>query len=188
MARRDGAPDPALSPPALDGTDLRILACLVDDARLSHRALAREIGMSQSAISERIARLEETRVIRGYRAMVDFGVLGLPMSVFVGIQSDQGGEQRRLAEELLAMPEVESVDLVMGPMDLMVRLRVRDQEDLRRFFFDQLPPLRGIHRTESFMSLETFEPPNFTKGVLERIRGLLARALPRRTEPPGRRG
>ena len=57
MARRDSAvPDPVPPPAALDETDVRILACLVEDARLSQRALAREIGMSQPAISERIAR------------------------------------------------------------------------------------------------------------------------------------
>jgi Lrp/AsnC family transcriptional regulator, leucine-responsive regulatory protein len=188
LTRRDSAlPDPAPPQAALDETDLRILACLAEDARLSQRALAREIGMSQPAISERIARLEEMGVIRGYRALLDFGALGWPNSVFVGIQTDQGGEQRRLAKELLAMPEVESVDLVMGPVDLMVRLRVRDQEHLRRFFFDLLPPLKGIHRTESYMSLETFEQPNFTKGLLERIGRPLARFSARRNEQPARR-
>lgn len=188
MARRDSAvPDPVPPPAALDETDVRILACLVEDARLSQRALAREIGMSQPAISERIARLEEMGVIRGYRALLDLGALGWPTSVFVGIQTDQGGEQRRLAKELLAMPEVESVDLVMGPVDLMVKLRVRDQEHLRRFFFDLLPPLQGVHRTESYMSLETFEQPNFQKGLLERIRRPLARLSARRSEQPARR-
>jgi Lrp/AsnC family transcriptional regulator, leucine-responsive regulatory protein len=162
VTRRDSVlPDPAPPRAALDETDLRILACLVEDARLSQRALAREIGMSQTTISERIARLEEMGVIRRYSALLDFSMLGWPTSVFVGIQTDQGGEQRRLAKELLAMPEVESVDLVMGPVDLMVRLRVRDQE--------------------------TFEQPNFTKGLLERIRRPLAREPARRNEQPGRR-
>jgi Lrp/AsnC family transcriptional regulator, leucine-responsive regulatory protein len=188
VTRRDSVlPDPAPPRAALDETDLRILACLVEDARLSQRALAREIGMSQTTISERIARLEEMGVIRRYSALLDFNILGWPTSVFVGIQTDQGGEQRRLAKELLAMPEVESVDLVMGPVDLMVRLRVRDQEHLRRFFFDLLPPLNGIHRTESYMSLETFEQPNFTKGLLERVRRPVSRVLARRNEQPDRR-
>jgi hypothetical protein len=64
----------------------------------------------------------------------------------------------------------------------MVRLRTRDQEHLRRFFFDFLPPLQGIHRSESYMSLETFEQPNFTRGLLERIRRPLARLSTRRGE------
>lgn len=154
----------------LDETDLRIIECLVDDARLSQRALARMIGMSPPAVSERIARLEEASVIRGYRAVLDYVALHRSMTVFVGIQSVQGEDQRKLAEQLLAMPEVESVDIVIGPMDLMVRLRVRDQEHLRDVFFDQLLPLPGIRRTESFVSLENMEPPNFPKGVLQHIR------------------
>ena len=157
-------------PEGLDDVDLAIVSLLSEDARLSQRALARRIGMSPAAVSERIARLEDTGVVEGYRAKLSYSALDRAMTVFVGIQSVQGENQRRLADELLALPVVESVDVVMGPMDLMVRLRVRDQAHLRDVFFDDILSLSGVHRTESFISLESMEAENFGRQVVDSMR------------------
>jgi Lrp/AsnC family leucine-responsive transcriptional regulator len=154
-------------PDGLDDTDLQILSLLAEDARYSQRALARSIGMSPAAVSERIARLEHAGVILGYQARLSFVALDRSMTVFVGITCVQGEDQRQLASALLDLPVVESVDIVMGPMDLMVRLRVRDHAHLREVFFDQILPMPGVHRTESFISLESIESENFAKAVLD---------------------
>lgn len=156
-------------PDGVDEIDLQILALLTDDARLSQRALARQIRMSPAAVSERIARLEKTGVIQGYQAQVNYAALDRSMTVFVGITSVQGEDQRGLAADLLALPFVESVDIVMGPVDLMVRLRVRDHMHLREVFFDALLPMPGVHRTESFTSLESMASPGFASAVVQTV-------------------
>jgi len=156
-------------PNGVDHVDLQILALLIKDARLSQRALARLIGMSPAAVSERLARLEQTGVIQGYHTQVNYGALDRSLTVFVGITSVQGEDQRQLAAALLALPVVEGVDIVMGPFDLIVRLRVRDHEHLREVFFDQLLPLPGVHRTESFTSLESITSPTFAEAVVRTL-------------------
>ena len=174
--RGSAAPSPAQGnpqrplPDGINDTDLQILRLLAEDARYSQRALARTIGMSPAAVSERIARLENTGVIRGYQARLSYVALDRSMTVFVGISSVQGEDQRQLAAALLELPVVESVDIVMGPMDLMVRLRVRDHTHLREVFFDQILPMPGVHRTESFISLESIESEDFAKGLIDSIR------------------
>jgi DNA-binding Lrp family transcriptional regulator len=156
-------------PAGLDAIDLRILALLTDDARFSQRALARLIRMSPTAVSERIARLEDAGVIQGYQAQVNYAALDRSLTVFVGIRSVQGEDQRRLVADLLALPVVESVDIVLGPVDLMVRLRVRDHVHLRQVFFDALLPMPGVHRTESFISLESVTSASFPSSVVNSV-------------------
>lgn len=152
--------------PRLDETDVRILGYLTDDARLSQRAIARAIGMSPPAVAERIGRLESVGVIRGYRAELDYTLLGRTLTVVVGIASERSDNQRQLARRVLAIPEVEAVDLVTGKDDLQVRLRVRDQDHLNEVYFERLLTLPGIRHTETALVLHAYVPDNFAKQVL----------------------
>lgn len=155
--------------PRLDETDVRILEYLTEDARLSQRAIARAVGMSPPAVADRISRLETLGVIRGYRAQVDYALLGRTLTVVVGITSERSDNQRELAQEVLAIPEVEGVDLVTGQDDLQVRLRVRDQPHLNEVYFDRLLTLPGIRHTETSIVLYGFTPDNFAKQVLNSL-------------------
>ncbi len=152
--------------PRLDETDLRILEYLAEDARLSQRAIARAVGMSPPAVADRIGRLETLGVIQGYRAQIDFALLGRTLTVVVGITSERSDNQRELAQKVLAIPEVEGVDLVTGQDDLRVRLRVRDQPHLNEVYFERLLTLPGIRHTETTLVLYGFTPDNFAKQVL----------------------
>jgi len=153
----------------LDGIDLRILESLVMDARLSQRALGRVIGMSPPAISERIARLEAAGVIKGYRAVLDWNALDRSMTVVVGVLSERSTDQREVAARMLDIPEVESVDIVTGSLDLRLRLRVRDPAHLREVFFDQLLAVPGVRHTDTSMVLESLEPENFARNVIRSL-------------------
>ena len=155
--------------PNLDEMDLRILEHLATDARLSQRALARSIGMSPPAISERISRLEAAGVIKGYRAVVDWSALGKAMLVDISVLSERSADQREVAQWLIQIPDVESVDVITGPLDLRVRLRVRDPDHLREIFFNQLLAAPGIQHTDTSMVMATVEPENFTRNVLQSL-------------------
>jgi len=153
--------------PGLDQTDVKILRYLTNDARISQRALAREIGMSPPAVADRIARLEAVGVIRGYRVDIDFDQLGWEMTILVGITAEVSRGQRELAQEVLAIPEVERVDLTTGSADLQVRVRVRDRTHFNEMFFDRLLAIPGIRHTSTALALYTYEPENFTLRVLD---------------------
>jgi Lrp/AsnC family leucine-responsive transcriptional regulator len=172
------------SPPAsADAVDLAILVSLLTDARGSVRQIAKQVGMSAPAVAERIARLERSGVIQGYRAIVDWGRLGFGVTAFVAVTGVQGWEQRETVAALNALPEVERVEIVTGSSDLLVRLRVRDQQHLRECLFDRVWKVPGVHRTETLLSLTDHPPKSFD---LELARQLLAA---RQAESPsGRAG
>src|SRR5437879_2760135 len=175
MAESVGHPaTPAASPVSaaafpLDEHDLAILRLLVRDAQLSQRAVAREIGMSAPTVADRIARLERAGVIRGYRADVDRSLLGYALVVYVGVVAVQGGDQPALVRALREVPEVEDVQVVTGPKDLLVRLRLRDHEHLKTVLFDRIWSLPGVDRTETYISLGQMEPKGFDLTLLESL-------------------
>jgi len=136
----------------LDDTDRRILSLLAQDARLSQRALARELRMSPPAIGERLARLERAGVIRGYRVDIDWAALGY-VTGYLAVTAIQGADQSDIMRALHQFPEVQDIAVITGSMDMLARLRVRDYAHLRRFLMEKVWQMPGVQRTETFLSL-----------------------------------
>ncbi|MGH9245081.1 MAG: Lrp/AsnC family transcriptional regulator [Acidimicrobiales bacterium] len=157
--------------PELDGIDLQLLHLLADDARMSQRELARRVSMSAPAVADRLTRLERAGVIRGYRAELDREKLGFPLVAIIGIEAIQGAQQAGLLDTLRAMPEVEDVHLITGPRDLLVRVRVRDHDHLKDYLFNRIWPLKGVHRTETFVVMGEMEPKAVDAELIEMRRG-----------------
>ncbi|AWS46184.1 AsnC family transcriptional regulator [Streptosporangium sp. 'caverna'] len=102
MANRKIRPERAYEPKEMDALDLRILAELQVDARVSFAELGRRVGLSAPAVADRVQRLEETGVITGYRAEVDPRALGFPVTVMVRIRPAIRELQRisKIAQEI----------------------------------------------------------------------------------------
>lgn len=154
---------------ALDRTDIAILRLLVADARMSQRRIAREVGMSPPAVADRIQRLENAGLIRGYRAEIDRALLGYPLVVYVGAVAVQGEDQFQVVERLRAVPEVEDVHVVTGPKDVLMKLHVRDTSHLRGVLFEKIWNVPGIERTETFVVLGGMNAKVFDDGLLDLI-------------------
>src|SRR5215207_9546682 len=98
---------------ALDETNLQLLAELQADARLSLAELGRRVGLSSPAVADRLARLEEGGVIRGYRAVLDPRALGYALSVVIRIRPAPR-ELRKVADVARDTPEIVQCDRVTG--------------------------------------------------------------------------
>lgn len=108
---------------ALDETDRRILAVLAVDPRLTTAAVAREVQMSAPAVRDRILRLEETRVIRGYRIDIDPAALGLPVAAWVRI-SPGPGQLSKIADLAERTPEVGECHRISGEDCFLLKVHV----------------------------------------------------------------
>jgi Lrp/AsnC family transcriptional regulator for asnA, asnC and gidA len=176
----------------VDELDLALLRALATDARQSQRALARKIEMSAPAVADRLARLERSGVIRGYRADIDWAALGFPVVVYLAITAGPGMELSEIIRAIGTLPEAEDMSVVTGRLDLLVRLRVRDHTHLRELLLTKIFQISGVQRTETFLSLADIEPDNFTAALLDQMsqrRGELRKALsweahPRRRARP----
>jgi Lrp/AsnC family transcriptional regulator, leucine-responsive regulatory protein len=160
----------AVTPAAeVDDLDLALLRALATDARQSQRALARKIEMSPPAVADRLARLERSGVIRGYRADIDWAALGFPVVVYLAVTAGAGMDLSEIISAIRALPEAEDMSVVTGSLDLLVRLRVRDHTHLRELLLTKIFQISGVQRTETFLSLADVEPDNFTAALLDQM-------------------
>jgi DNA-binding Lrp family transcriptional regulator len=139
----------------IDETDQRVLELLAVDARLSSRALGREIGMSPGAVSERVARLEREGVIRGYHADVDPAALGFGMEVIIGLRTEQGSLLEEALDYLKTISEIQYVYVVSGQWDLVILIRVRDQEHLREMVLGRVWHVPAFRHSETLLVLDS---------------------------------
>lgn len=142
-----------------DETDREILLLLAEHARQSVRELARRIQMSPGAVADRIARLEERGVIRGYHAEIDPAALGYGLEAIIALQVEQGPPMEVMLDRLMVIPEVEAAQVVTGPWDLVVRIRVRDHQHMRAVVFDKVWKVPGFRHSETMVSYETRDRP-----------------------------
>ncbi|BCB77789.1 Lrp/AsnC family transcriptional regulator [Phytohabitans flavus] len=107
----------------LDDTNRRLLGALEEDPRASAAELARRVGMSAPAVRERIARLEQAGVIRGYRLDVDPAAIGLPVAAWVRIRPGPG-QLPKIAELAARTPEVSECHRISGEDCFLLKVHV----------------------------------------------------------------
>lgn len=138
----------------IDATDLKILNILQQNARTSNAQIARELGMAPSAILERIRKLEEREVIRGYEARIDPEVLGLSLLAYVFVRSDEAPGEARVGELLARIPEVQEVHHIAGEDCFLVKVRTADARSLGRLLRDSIGATGSV-RTRTTIVLES---------------------------------
>ena len=130
----------------IDATDRAILRALTEDARLSASALGRRLGLSQPATWRRIKRLRDGGAIAQTRADLDLAALGFGVTVFLGISLAAKGRVSLSDFEraVSAIPEVQTVQHVLGLYDYRLRVVARDLSDFERVLRRRIMTLPGV--------------------------------------------
>lgn len=140
----------------LDTIDIAILAALQNDGRTAVSALAREIGLSGTACTERVRQLEAVGIITGYTALLDGPKIGLGLLAFIEVSLDRiSAENFDLFRDAVSrIPEIEECHMVAGGFDYLLKVRVADMAAYRRFLGDALASVPGIRQTHSYPVME----------------------------------
>ena len=142
----------------IDGTDEQILTILQSDARISNAEIARQIGLAPSAVLERIRKLEDRGIIRGYRTDIDPRAVEFGLTVFVTVKTSEYGSD---AEEALAkIPEVLEVHDVAGEDCFMLKIRTKDTDALGRLLREKIKTIPSVSGTRTTVVLETYKETN----------------------------
>jgi Lrp/AsnC family transcriptional regulator len=132
----------------MDATDRKILAVLQEDASLSVAEIGQRVGLSSTPCWKRIQRLEADKVITRRVALVDQDKIGLGVTVFVSVETDDHSQEwlDRFGKFVAAMPEVMEFYRMAGDVDYMLRVVVRDIQDYDRFYKRLIDavPLRNV--------------------------------------------
>lgn len=137
----------------LDELDLRLLAELRMNARLTNLELAARLPLSHSAISRRIARLEREGVLRGYRAEVDPSAVGLTIRAFVGVQRDPKASVDLIGQDLRAIEAVAGCWIVTGEQDFFLDVSARDMAHFSDVLLNHIQKVSGVVATRSIFVL-----------------------------------
>ncbi len=124
--------------PSIDDIDCEILAELQTNARLPFAELGRRVGLSTPAVIERVRRLEDNKVILGYRTAVDPARVGLPVRAFVKV-TVAGDKLARFAALAQKLPEVIECHRVTGAESFMVQVAVRDVRHMEEVIDAMMP-------------------------------------------------
>lgn len=138
----------------LDAADRAILDLLLDDSRISLRALGARIGLSAPAVRDRILRLEDVGIIEGFSIRLNARALGFPLEAVLRV-APLPGRLRKVEATLQAMPEVVECSVVTGEDCFVARLVMRDVSELDRL----LGPLHDMARTRTSIVHRQPVPP-----------------------------
>lgn len=143
--------------PKLDDIDRNIVRLLRVDGRMSNLALAREVGLSQSACLRRVRLLEEGGVIRGYTALVSGAGDGDVMVAIVQITLERQTEDflNRFEAAVLRHPEIRQCLLMTGGADYLLRVEARGAADYETIHKETLSRLPGVSRIQSSFAIRT---------------------------------
>ena len=139
-----------------DAIDKKILSLLEQNARISNAELAERVNLSPTPCLRRLRRLENSGLIKGYRAILDAKALGLQVSALLFVNLDRNTkENAELFEAALeSLPEVMECFVVAGRHDYALRIVTRDLDDYERFIKEQLAVLEKVVDLESIIILK----------------------------------
>jgi Lrp/AsnC family leucine-responsive transcriptional regulator len=143
--------------PTLDRIDLRMLAILQGEGRLSNAELAERVSLSPSACLRRLQRLEGDGVIAGYAALVEPSAVGLGLQAFVRVQlaKHESAAIEQFVQQVSEWPQVVSCYALTGDMDYLLQVYVADLADFSRFLLDHLLNAAGVADVNSSFVLRT---------------------------------
>lgn len=144
-----------------DEIDRALLRALAEDAEQSAGALGRALGLSQPAAWRRLKRLEEAGAIRGRRVVLDMAALGYGVTVFLGVKLATRGRAslEDFERAVTAIPEVQTVEHVLGLYDYRLRVVARDIPDFERILRRRIMTLPGAGAVEANVLLSEERRP-----------------------------
>lgn len=138
----------------LDTLDSKAVRLLMRNGRASWADLAQHLGLSAPAAADRVRRLEERGVIRGFAALLDPDAAGYPLAAFVAVALDRPDRRNAFLKRIAALPEVAECHHVAGDDDYLLKVRCRGTRDLDRLLVESLKSIPGV-RTRTTIVLST---------------------------------
>ncbi len=138
----------------LDKLDLQIIQQMSENAGISYADLGKQLFVSGGTIHVRIKKLEEAGIVKGTKLNVDLKHLGYDVIAFLGIYLEKSSLYDSVAKELEKIPEIVRLNYTTGNYSMFAEIVCKDITQLRTVLHDQLQKIKGIERTETFISLE----------------------------------
>ena len=138
----------------LDKLDLQIISEMMEDAQISYADLGKKLFVSGGTIHVRIKKLQEHGIVKGTKLNVDLKALGYDITAFVGIFLEKSSLYDTVAKDLRKIPQIVRLNYTTGNYSMFIEVVCKDINQLRFVLHDALQKIKGIERTETFISLD----------------------------------
>lgn len=138
----------------IDETDVQILNIIQNDARIANAEIARQVNLAPSAVLERVRKLEEKGIIRGYHTDIDPRKVEFGLTSFVAVRTS---ECSAADDALAAIPEVLEVHDVAGEDSYLLKIRTKDTQELARLLREKIKPIPTVVDTRTTIVLQTYK-------------------------------
>lgn len=138
----------------IDSTDKKILAYLLDDARMPYTEIAKKIIVSGGTIHQRINKMVESGVICGSKIIIDYKQLGYDVTTLLGIHLKSAKDQKLVTKKLSSFHQVTEVYYTTGTYALIIKVQTRSITEFHKFLIEKLQNIDEIQSTESFICLD----------------------------------
>jgi Lrp/AsnC family transcriptional regulator for asnA, asnC and gidA len=138
----------------LDKLDLQIIQHMIESGDVSYAELGKKLFVSGGTVHVRIKKLQDAGIVKGYKLNVDFKKIGYDVIAFIGIYLEKSSLYDSVAKELQKIKEIVRLNYTTGNYSMFAEIVCKDIEQLRFVLHDELQKIKGIERTETFISLE----------------------------------
>ena len=135
--------------------DSELLRRLQLKGRESWAALGQLVGVTGPAVAERVRKLEERGVIRGFTALLNPEAVGYGLLAFVAVTLERPEHRAPFLAKVAELPEVQECHHITGADDYLLKVRCRSTADLERVIGDEIKAVQGVVRTRTTISLKT---------------------------------
>jgi Lrp/AsnC family transcriptional regulator for asnA, asnC and gidA len=138
----------------IDGIDKEILRFLMADAKKTILEIAKNIGISGASVHQRLRKLEASGVIIGSKCIVNAKALNFNTMAYIGIYLDKAMSNPSAVSALKKIPEVLECHYTTGNWSILIKVLCKDNEHLMRLLNKEIQQIKGVSRTETFISLD----------------------------------
>ncbi len=138
----------------IDGIDKKILKMLMENSRRPILEIAKNIGISGAAIHQRLRKLEAQNLIISSGIKLNTKILGFTTLAFIGIFLDNATINKTVVNQLKEIPEIIECHYTTGDWSILAKLLCKDNEDLMKILTKKIQIIKGVARTETYISLE----------------------------------
>ncbi len=138
----------------LDNLDIQILCILMEDATIPYTEIAKKLIVSGGTIHVRMKKMQDLGVIQGSHLLINPQKLGYDVCAFLGIFLEKGSHYKDAVENLKQVKEIVELHYCTGAYSMFAKIICRDTNHLRHVLNEEIQAIKGIQRTETFISLE----------------------------------
>lgn len=141
----------------LDAIDMKLLAELQADGRITNVELATKVGLTAPPCLRRMRALEQSGTIKSYHANVDAAALGFTITVFamVSLKSQAEDDLRAFEQHVRALPDVRECHMLNGEIDFILKIVARDLQSFQEFLTSQLTSAPNVSSVKTSLTIRT---------------------------------